>query len=147
MDRIKDLLGLSENQSSFITDFETAYRENGEGLTSLTWYTKDGGRTAERSESLQTGKGEGTVQTWITDAGKTIRITIYRNVNSGSLDSDGKLPLNFEYQFNYEESGDIKSYDILEGMHRIDYLSFNAIKEGKKVGNYVLVEEKNAGWF
>lgn len=147
MDRIKDLLGLSENQSSFITDFETAYRNKGETLTSLTWYTKGGERTAERSESLQTGKGEGTVQTWITDAGKTIRITIYRNVKNGSLDSDGKLPLNFEYQFNYKEENRVKSYDILEGMHRIDYLYFNAIKEGKKVGNYVLVEEKTPAGF
>jgi hypothetical protein len=147
MDRIKDLLGLSENQSSFITDFEAAYKENGESLTSLTWYTKDGERTAELGESLQTGKGEGAVQIWITDAGKTIRITIYRNVKNGSLDSDGKLPLNFEYQFNYKEENGVKSYDTLEGMHRIDYLLFNAEKDGKKVGNYVLVEEKTPEGF
>ncbi len=80
MDRIKDFLGLAENHSSFITDFEAAYQEKGEDLTSFIWYTKDGERTAERSEIIQTGKGEGTVQTWTTDAGKTIRITIYRNV-------------------------------------------------------------------
>ncbi|WP_349944904.1 SpaA isopeptide-forming pilin-related protein [Lacrimispora sp. BS-2] len=147
MDRIKALLDLSENQSSFITDFEAAYREKGEGLTSLTWYTKEGERTAERSESLQTGKAEGAIQTWITDAGKTIRITIYRNVKSGSLDHDGKLPLNFEYQFNYKEENGVKSYDTLEGMHRIDYLPFNAEKDGKKVGNYVLVEEKTPEGF
>ena len=55
IDRIKDFLGLSENQSSFITDFEAAYREAGAGLTTLTWYTKDGERRAERSESLSTG--------------------------------------------------------------------------------------------
>ena len=147
MDRIKDLLGLSENQSSFITDFEAAYRENGESLTSLTWYTKGGERTAERREILQTGKGEGTVQTWISDAGKTIRIITYRNVKKGSLDSDGKLPMNFEYQFNYTESGEVKSYDTLEGMHRIDYLPLNAEKDGMKVGNYVLVEEKTPDGF
>ncbi len=155
IDRIKALLGLSKNQSSFITDFEDAYREKGEALTYLTWYTKDGERTAERSESLQTGKGEGmsngaghtAVQTWITDAGKTIRITIYRNVKNGALDPDGKLPLNFEYQFNYKEENGIKSYDTLEGMHRIDYLPFNAEKDGKRVGNYVLVEEKTPDGF
>lgn len=140
IDRIKDFLGLSENQSSFIMDFEAAYREKGEDLTSLTWYTKDGERTAELTESLSSGKGEGVVQTWTTDAGKTIRINIYRNVKNGSLDPDGKLPLNFEYQFNYKENGGIKSYDTLEGMHRIDYLPLNAEKDGKKVGNYVLVE-------
>lgn len=147
IDRIKDLLGLSENQSSFITDFEAAYQEYGESLTSLTWYTKDGERAAGRSESLQTGKGEGAVQIWITDAGKTIRITIYRNVKNGSLDSDGKLPLNFEYQFNYKEENGVKSYDTLEGVHRIDYLPLNAEKDGKKVGNYVLVEEKTPEGF
>ena len=140
IDRIKDLLGLSENQSSFITDFEAAYREKGEDLTSLTWYTKAGERTADLTESLSSGKGEGAVQTWTTDTGKTIRINIYRNVKKGSLDPDGKLPLNFEYQFNYKEIGGIKSYDTLEGMHRIDYLPLNAEKDGKKVGNYVLVE-------
>jgi uncharacterized surface anchored protein len=142
MDRIKELLGLAENQSSFITDFEAAYQEKGEGLISLTWYTKGGERTAERSESLQTGKGEGTIQTWVTDTGKKVRITIYRNVKNGALDPGGKLPLNFEYQFNYEVSGEIKSYDTLEGMHRVDYLPFNAVKDGKMVGNYALVEEK-----
>jgi uncharacterized surface anchored protein len=142
MDRIKDLLGLAENQSGFITDFEAAYQEKGEGLISLTWYTKGGERTAERSESLQTGKGEGTIQTWVTDTGKKVRITIYRNVKNGALDPGGKLPLNFEYQFNYEVSGGIKSYDTLEGMHRVDYLPFNAVKDGKMVGNYALVEEK-----
>jgi hypothetical protein len=146
-DRIKDLLGLSENKSSFITDFEASYREKGESLTTLTWYTKDGERTAERIESIQTGKGDGTVQTWTTDAGKTIRITIYRNVKNGSLDPDGKLPLNFEYQFNYKEENGVKSYDTLEGMHRIDYLPFNVEKDGKKVGNYVLVEEKTPDGF
>ncbi len=147
MDRIKEFLGLAENQSSFITDFEAAYQEKGEDLTSFIWYTKDGERTAERSEIIQTGKGEGTVQTWTTDAGKTIRITIYRNVKNGSLDPGGKLPLNFEYQFNYEVENGVKSYDTLEGMHRIDYLPFNAVKEGKKVGNYVLVEEKTPAGF
>jgi uncharacterized surface anchored protein len=147
INRIKNLLGLAENQSSFITDFEASYREKGDGLTTLTWYTKDGERTAERSESIHTGKGEGTIQTWTTDTGKTIRITIYRNVKNGSLDSDGKLPLNFDYQFNYEVENGVKSYDTLEGMHRIDYLPFNALKEGKKVGNYVLVEEKTPAGF
>ena len=147
INRIKNFLGLAENQSSFITDFEAGYQEKGEGLTSLTWYTKDGERTAERNESIHTGKGEGTIQTWITDAGKTIRITIYRNVKNGSLDPDGKLPLNFEYQFNYEVENGVKSYDSLEGMHRIDYLPFNVVKEGKKVGNYVLVEEKTPAGF
>ena len=147
IDRIKDLLGLSENQSSFITDFEAAYREAGEGLTTLTWYTKDGERRAERSESLSTGQGEGVVQTWITDKGKTIRITIYRNVQNGSLDDAGKLPLIFEYQFNYKEQSGIKSYDTLEGMHRMDYLPLNAEKGGNRIGNYVLVEEKTPEGF
>lgn len=147
MNRIKDFLGLAENQSSFITDFEAAYQEKGEDLTSLIWYTKDGERTAKRSEIIQTGKEEGTVQTWTTDTGKTIRITIYRNVKNGFLDPDGKLPLNFEYQFNYKVENGIKSYDTLEGLHRIDYLPFNAVKEGKKAGNYVLVEEKTPAGF
>lgn len=140
-DRIKDLLGLSENQSSFVMDFEAAYKGKGEDLTALTWYTAAGERTAERSQSIQTEKGESITQLWTTDTGKTIRITIYRNVQNGSLDSDGKLPLNFEYQFNYREKGGIKSYDTLEGMHRIDYLPLNAEKDGKKIGNYILVEE------
>ncbi len=141
MDRLKDFFGLAENQSSFIMDFEAAYREKGEDLTSLTWYMKDGERTAERMESLRIGNEEGVTQTWNTDSGKIIRITIYRNVTNGSLDTDGKLPLIFEYQFNYQESGRIKSYDTLEGLHRIDYLPFNAEKEEGKVGNYILVEE------
>ncbi len=141
-DRIKDLLGLSENQSSFVKDFEAAYKKKGEDLTALTWYTAAGERTAERSQSIQTENGESITQLWTTDTGKTIRITIYRNVQNGSLDSDGKLPLNFEYQFNYRENGGIKSYDTLEGMHRIDYLPLNTEKDGKEIGNYVLVEEK-----
>ena len=133
MDRLKDFFGLAENQSSFIMDFEAAYREKGEELTSLTWHTKDGERTAERMESLRIGNGEGVTQTWNTDSGKIIRITIYRNVTNGSLDTDGKLPLIYEYQFNYQESGEIKSYDTLEGLHRIDYLPLNAEKEGKSL--------------
>ena len=141
MERLKALLGLSDNQSSFITDFEAAYKEKGQELTSLTWYTKGGERTATLTGIIQAGKGEGIVETWTTDTGKIIRITIYRNVKNGSLDSDGKLPLIFEYQFNYKENGGIKSYDTLEGMHRLDYLPLNAEKDGKKIGAYVLVEE------
>ena len=141
MERLKALLGLSDNQSSFITDFEAAYKEKGQELTSLTWYTKSGERTATLTGIIQAGKGEGIVETWTTDTGKTIRITIYRNVKNGSLDSDGKLPLIFEYQFNYKENGGIKSYDTLEGMHRLDYLPLNVEKNGKKIGAYVLVEE------
>ncbi|WP_124068045.1 SpaA isopeptide-forming pilin-related protein [Clostridium sp. E02] len=141
IDRLKALIGLSENQSSFITDFEAAYKKSGKKLTSITWHTKDGERTASLTELIQTGNGEGITETWNTDTGKTIRITIYRNVTNGSLDLDGQLPLNFEYQFNYKENGGIKSYDTLEGMHRIDYLPLDTQKEGKKIGTYVLVEE------
>lgn len=84
-----------------------------------------------------------TVQLWRTDDDKIIRITIYRNARNGSLEEDGQLPLNFEYQFNYRELADgIKSYDTLEGMHRIDYLPFTGIKDGRRVGNYVLVENE-----
>ena len=142
MERLKALLGLSDNHSSFITDFEAAYEEKGRELTSFTWYTKDGERTATLTGIIQAGKGEGIVETWTTDTGKTIRITIYRNVKHGSLDTDGQLPLIFEYQFNYKEYGGIKSYDTLEGMHRIDYLPFHAETGDKKIGNYVLVEKK-----
>ena len=141
MERLKALLGLSDNQSSFITDFEVAYKEKRQELTSLTWYTKGGERTATLTGIIQAGKGEGIVETWTTDTGKTIRITIYRNVKNGSLDTDGQLPLIFEYQFNYKENGGIKSYDTLEGMHRIDYLPFHAETGEGKTGNYVLVEE------
>ncbi|WP_349673852.1 SpaA isopeptide-forming pilin-related protein [Lacrimispora sp.] len=141
MERLKALLGLSDNQSSFVTDFEAAYKEKGQELTFFTWYTKGGERTATLTGIIQAGKGEGIVETWTTDTGKTIRITIYRNVKNGSLDTDGQLPLIFEYQFNYKENGGIKSYDTLEGMHRIDYLPFNAETGDKKNGNYVLVEE------
>lgn len=123
--RIKGLLGLSENQSSFITDFEASYRKKGEKFTYLTWYTKEGKRQAWRSGSIFAGRAEGAVQTWITDKGSTVRITVYRNVQNGSLDGNGKLPLIFEYQFNYKEENGIKSYDTLEGMHRIDYLPLN----------------------
>lgn len=141
-DRIKGFLGITDNKSSFLTDFEAAYREKGEELTYLTWYTKSGMRSAERTGSTSTGKGESITQTWTTDTGATIRITIYRNVTNGALDSDGKLPLIFEYQFNYKESDGIKSYDTLEGMHRFDYLPLNVETNGKKMGAYVLVEEK-----
>jgi len=141
IDRLKALLGLSDNQSSFITDFEAAYKEKEQELTSFTWYTEDGERTAALTDIIQAGKGEGIVETWTTDTGKTIRITIYRNVTTGSLDADGQLPLIFEYQFNYKENGGIKSYDTLEGMHRMDYLPFNTESGGDKTGNYVLVEE------
>ncbi|WP_185967514.1 SpaA isopeptide-forming pilin-related protein [Clostridium sp. HBUAS56010] len=140
-DRIKDFFGLAENQSSFITDFEAAYEREGQELTALTWYTKDGERRAERTESTVSGKGEGIVQSWLTDSGTTIRITIYRNVTNGSLDQKGRLPLNYEYQFHYQEENGIKTYDTLEGMHRMDYLPFHGEKDRKKVGNYVLVEE------
>lgn len=140
-DRIKGFFGITNNKSSFLTDFEAAYREKGEDLTYLTWYTKDGERSAERTESVPTEKGESITQIWTTDTGAAIRITIYRNVTNGSLDSDGKLRLNFEYQFNYNENGWIKTYDTLEGLHRLDYLPLNAEKEGKGIGAYVLVEE------
>ncbi|WP_277407461.1 hypothetical protein [Lacrimispora xylanisolvens] len=40
-----------------MTDFEAAYRKKGESLTYLTWYTKDGERRAERTESIPTEKG------------------------------------------------------------------------------------------
>lgn len=140
-DRMKGFLGITNNKSSFLTDFEAAYREKGEEFTYLTWYTKDGERSAERTESIPTGKGESITQTWTTDTGAAIRITIYRNVTNGALDSDGKLPLIFEYQFNYKENNGIKTYDTLEGMHRLDYLPLNAEKDGKKIGAYVLVEE------
>ncbi len=141
-DRMKDFLGLTDNKSSFLTDYEAAYREKGEELSYLTWYTQDGERSAERTESIPTGKGENITQTWTTDTGAAIRITIYRNVTNGALDFDGKLPLNFEYQFNYKENNGIKTYDTLEGMHRLDYLPLNIEKDGKKIGAYVLVEEK-----
>ncbi len=141
MERLKAIMGLSDNQSSFITDFEAAYKEKGQELTSLTWYTKGGERTATITGIIRAGKGEGIMETWTTDTGKTIRITIYRNVKNGSLDTYGQLPLIFEYQFNYKENRGIKSYDTLEGMHRIDYLPSNAETGDKKIGNYVLVEE------
>lgn len=140
-DRMKGFLGLTNNKSSFLAVFEAAYREKGEDLTYLTWYTKEGDRSAKRAESIPTEKGESITQTWITDTGAAIRITIYRNVTNGSLDPDGKLPLNFEYQFNFKENNGIKSYDTLEGLHRLDYLPLNAEKDGKKIGAYVLVEE------
>lgn len=141
VDRIKGFFRITNNKSSFLTDFEAAYREKGEVLTYLTWYTKDGERSAKRAESISTEKGESVTQTWATDTGATIRITIYRNVTNGSLEHDGKLPLNFEYQFNFKENNGIKSYDTLEGLHRLDYLPLNAGKDGKKIGAYVLVEE------
>lgn len=141
-DCVKGFLGITDNKSSFLTDFEAAYREKGEDLTHLAWYTKDGKRSAERTESIPTGKGESITQTWTTDTGAAIRITIYRNVTNGALDSDGKLPLIFEYQFNYKENNGIKAYDTFEGMHRLDYLPLNAERDGKKIGAYVLVEEK-----
>lgn len=141
-DRLKGFLGFTNNKSSFLTDFEATYREKGEGLTYLTWYTKDGERSAERTESISTEKGENITQIWTTDTGAAIRITIYRNVTNGSLDTDGQLPLVFEYQFNYKENGGIKSYDTLEGIYRIDYLPLNVETNGKKLGAYVLVEEK-----
>lgn len=141
-DRFKDFLGLEENKSSFLTEFEAGYRKKGEGFNYVTWHTKEGKRSAARASITQTGKGESSVQTWTTDHGQVIRVTIYRNVTNGSLDQEGKLPLVFEYQFNYKETKGIKSYDTLEGKHRIDYLPFHAEKEGSLVGNYVLVEEK-----
>ena len=62
-------------------------------------------------------------------------------MTNGATDDSGQLPLNFEYQFNYRELADMmKSYDTLEGMHRIDYLPFTDVRDGMKVGNYVLVE-------
>ncbi len=147
IDRLKSFFRLSENQSSFITDFEAAYKESGKELTSITWHTKEGERTASLTRMVQSGNGEGITEIWTTDTGKTIRITIYRNVTNGSLDTDGQLPLNFEYQFNYKENGRIKSYDTLERMHRIDYLPLDTEKGGKKIGTYVLVEETVPGGY
>lgn len=140
-DRIKAFLGIAANQSGFILDFENTYRKLGAEFVWLTWHTKAGEKSAERISSIKTGVTDGTVQLWKTDDGKIIRITIYRNVRNGSLDEDGQLPLNFEYQFNYRElAAGVKSYDTLEGIHRIDYLPFTDIKDGRKAGNYVLVE-------
>ena len=142
-DRIKAFLGLAVNQSGFILDFENTYRKQGDEFVWLTWHTKAGERSAERISSGKTGVTGSTVQLWRTDDDKIIRITIYRNARNGSLEEDGQLPLNFEYQFNYRELADgIKSYDTLEGMHRIDYLPFTGIKDGRRVGNYVLVENE-----
>ncbi|MDW2798763.1 SpaA isopeptide-forming pilin-related protein [Clostridium boliviensis] len=142
MERLKALFGLKNNHSGFIPDFEAAYKEKGQELTSFTWHTRAGERTASLTSIIQVGNGEGIVETWNTDTGKTIRITIYRNVTNGSLDTNGQLPLIFEYQFNYKEFRGIKTYDTLEGMHRMDYLALNLEKNEKKIGAYVLVEEK-----
>ena len=99
-DRIKAFLGLAVNQSGFILDFENTYRKQGDEFVWLTWHTKAGERSAERISSGKTGVTGSTVQLWRTDDDKIIRITIYRNARNGSLEEDGQLPLNFEYQFN-----------------------------------------------
>lgn len=143
VDRLKNLLGITRNKSSFISEFETAYKKQADALRYITWYTKTGVRSAEKISSIRTGQSDSVVQLWETDESKRIRITIYRNVINGSLDENGQLPLNFEYQFNYRELMDgMKSYDILEGLHRIDYLPFTDVKDGQLVGNYVLAETK-----
>ena len=140
VDRIKNFLGFRGN-TSFIASFEEKYQEEGDQLVYITWQTKRGERSANRISDKQTGMTDSTVQLWQTDEGKTIRITIYRNVTNGATDDSGQLPLNFEYQFNYRELADMmKSYDTLEGMHRIDYLPFTDVRDGVGVGNYVLVE-------
>lgn len=140
-DRIRSFLGLKKNQSSFITDYEDKYRKEGTKFSKITWLTKDGERNARLQSCVQMGKTDSVVQLWRTDTGKDIRITIYRNVLNGTLDSDGKLPLIFEYQFNYRElEWGMKSYDTIQGLHRIDYLPFTSEKAGKRIGNYVLVE-------
>lgn len=142
-DRFKSALGMGERSSNFLTAFEEGYREKGSGFVYLTWNTRDGEHFADRISFSQTAQGEGSVQLWKTDSGKMIRITIYRDIQNGSLDETGNVPWKYEYQFNYRElTGGVKSYDTLEGMHRIDYLPFHAEKAGKKVGNYVLVETK-----
>ncbi|NKO01055.1 hypothetical protein, partial [Weissella cibaria] len=79
MERLKALFGLKNNHSGFIPDFEAAYKEKGQELTSFTWHTRAGERTASLTSIIQVGNGEGIVETWNTDTGKTIRITIYRN--------------------------------------------------------------------
>lgn len=143
MDRIKGFFGLKENESSFLSDFEAAYYEKGEELVRLAWDTKEGKRHADRISSEKTGRSDSVVQLWETDEGKLIRITIYRNPGNGALDGSGRLPLSFEYQFNYRKLAEnMKSYDTLEGVHRIDYLPFTNEKDGRMIGNYVLVETK-----
>ena len=135
VDRIKNFLGFRGN-TSFIASFEEKYQEKGDQLVYITWQTKRGERSANRISDKQTGLTDSAVQLWQTDEGKTIRITIYRNVTNGATDDSGQLPLNFEYQFNYRELADMmKSYDTLEGMHRIDYLPFTDVRDGMKVGN------------
>lgn len=147
-DRFKDLIGLKANKSSFLSDFEAAYQEQGEAFTWLAWETKDGKHHAERISSERAGWSDSVVQLWETDEGKMIRITIYRGPADGALDDRGHLPLIFEYQFNYRKLTDnMKSYDTLEGMHRIDYLPFTDERDGKKLGNYVLVETSVADGF
>lgn len=143
VDRLKNLLGFEDNTSSFITDFEKKYQDKGNQLVYITWQTKNGERSANRIASTQVGMTDSVVQLWETDEGKVIRVTIYRNVTNGATDESGQLPLIFEYQFNYRDlAGNMKSYDTLEGMHRIDYLPFTDIKDGSAVGNYVLVETR-----
>ncbi len=136
----KNLFSTRNKESSFLTDFEAAYKAKGNELVYITWETEAGQRYANLTESRETAQSEGITQIWTTDAGKIIRITIYRNVKNGALE-EGKLPLIFEYQFNYREENGVKSYDTLEGLHRIDYLPFNTDKDGQLIGNYVLVEE------
>lgn len=134
LDRIKGTLDPQSNASGFIVDFEAAYKNN-PAMNQITWLTASGERSARLSHEKDFDATSSKVQLWTTDTGKDIRITIYKNVRSGSPE------LVFEYQFNYKElASGIKAYDTLEGIHRVDYIPFNAIKNGELVGNYVLVE-------
>ena len=78
---------------------------------------------------------------WLSDSGEQIRITIYPDGEKGNVDSHGQVPLTFEYQFNYRElENGVKSYDLMGGVHRLDYLPLNSGQKGHRIGNYVLVE-------
>ena len=141
LDRIKSLLGFPGKMSSFITDFEAEYKKKGEDFTYLVWTTEEGERQAALISSERAGDSGCVVQMWLSDSGEQIRITIYPDGEKGNVDSHGQVPLTFEYQFNYRElENGVKSYDLMGGVHRLDYLPLNSGQKGNRIGNYVLVE-------
>ena len=116
--------------------YETMFLEYGGTFREFSWKTQTGAYRAILVESHSTGNGEIVTQLWKTEDGSKMRITAVNTDSHGKTDAAGRPAAAFEYQINYkkgeyEAAPDMVSYEIGDGLHRIDRIP---------AGQYVLVE-------